>query len=70
MAEKAEGNLLPMIDQYHEAAVTMICQGTIVNHIAKTELPEKAGGLHQRRKYRNQNKEKVYPVHRTFSKIR
>jgi len=35
MAEKAEGNLLPMIDQYHEAIVTMICHGTIVNHIAK-----------------------------------
>ena len=33
--EKAEGNLLPMIDQYHEAVVTMICHGTIVNHIAK-----------------------------------
>ena len=35
MAEKAEGNLLPMIDQYHETIVTMICHGTIVNHIAK-----------------------------------
>ena len=69
MAEKAEGNLLPITDQYHETIVIMMRHSTGVNHIAKNELPVKAGGLHQIRKSRNQNKEKVYPGHRTFSKI-
>ncbi len=35
MAEKAEGNLLPITDQYHETIVIMMRHSTGVNHIAK-----------------------------------
>ena len=35
MAEKADGNLLPMIDQYREAIIIMMRHGTNVDHIAK-----------------------------------
>ena len=42
MAEKADGNLLPMIDQYREAIIIMMRHGTSVDCIAKKlELPEK-----------------------------
>ena len=42
MAEKSEGNLLPMIGQYHEAIIIMMRHGTSVDHIAKKlELSEK-----------------------------
>lgn len=35
MAEKADGNLLPMINQYHEAIIIMMRHGTSIDHIAK-----------------------------------
>ena len=53
MAEKAEGNLLSMIDQYHEAIIIMMRHGTSVDHIAKNwSYQKKTGSLHQKRKPR------------------
>jgi len=42
MAKKAEGDLHPVIIQYHETIIIMMRHGTSVDRIAKKlELPEK-----------------------------